>query len=42
VIVHRIICAGTLDERVLSVLTRKDATQRSLLTALKEYVEELR
>lgn len=41
VIVHRIICAGTLDERVLSVLTRKDATQRSLLTALKEYVGEL-
>lgn len=41
VIVHRIICEDTLDEKVLAVLTRKDATQRSLLTALKEYVGEL-
>ena len=40
VIVHRIICEDTLDEKVLVALTRKDATQKSLLTALKEYVEE--
>ncbi len=38
VIVHRLLCEDTLDERVLAVLNRKDATQRSLLEALKEYV----
>lgn len=38
VIIHRIICEDTLDEKVLAVLGRKDATQRSLLAALKEYV----
>ena len=38
VIVHRIVCEETLDEKVLAVLTRKDATQRALLQALKEYV----
>lgn len=42
VIIHRLVCEDTLDERVLAVLTRKDATQRSLLAALKEYVGELR
>ena len=41
VIIHRIICEDTLDEKVLAVLTRKDATQRAMLKALKEYVEEL-
>jgi len=41
VIIHRIICENTLDEKVLSVLTRKDATQRAMLKALKEYVEDL-
>lgn len=41
VIVHRIICEETLDEKVLAVLKRKDATQRSLLKALREYVEVL-
>lgn len=41
VIVHRIVCEDTLDERVLDVLGRKDATQRSLLNSLKEYVGEL-
>lgn len=41
VIIHRIICEGTLDERVLEVLSRKDATQRGLLKALTEYVGEL-
>ena len=41
VIIHRIICEDTLDEKVLSVLTRKDATQRSMLKALKEYVEDM-
>lgn len=38
VIIHRIICEDTLDEKVLAVLGQKDATQRSLLGALKEYV----
>lgn len=38
VIIHRIICENSLDEKVLSVLTRKDATQRAMLKALKEYI----
>lgn len=37
VIVHHIICDDTLDEKVLDVLQKKDATQRSLLEALKRY-----
>lgn len=41
VIVHRIICESTLDERVMAALERKDVTQRSLLDALKEYVKEV-
>jgi SNF2 family DNA or RNA helicase len=41
VIIHRIVGEGTLDERVLEVLSRKDATQRGLLKALTEYVGEL-
>ena len=41
VIIHRIVSEGTLDEKVLAVLTRKDATQRAMLKALKEYVEDL-
>ena len=40
VIVHHIICAGTLDEKVLTVMEQKDATQRGLLEALKGYVYE--
>jgi SNF2 family DNA or RNA helicase len=30
-----IVCAETIDERVLGVLSRKDSTQKTLLTALK-------
>ena len=41
VIIHRIICEDSLDEKVLAVLTRKDSTQRAMLQALKEYVEDL-
>ena len=41
VIVHHIVCENTLDERVLSALQRKDATQRSLLDALKGYLVEV-
>lgn len=37
VIVHHIVCEDTLDDRVLLALQRKDATQRSLLEALKGY-----
>ena len=40
VIVHHILCEGTLDEKVMSTLSRKNATQRGLLDALKEYVYE--
>lgn len=40
VIVHYILCEKTLDERVYAVLQQKEAVQRSLLDALKGYVEE--
>ena len=38
VIVHHIVCENTLDEKVLSALQSKDATQKSLLNALKGYL----
>ena len=37
VIVHHVVCEGTLDEKVLSALTEKDAVQKGLLDALKGY-----
>lgn len=40
VIVHHIICENTVDSRVLAALRNKDATQRSLLDALKGYIKE--
>lgn len=40
VIIHHIVALGTLDERVMSVLAGREATQRGLLVALKAYVEE--
>ena len=40
VIVHHIVCEGTLDEKVVSTLEQKDATQRGLLDALKGYLYE--
>lgn len=40
VIVHHIICEDTIDERVLSVLQRKNSTQRELLNALKGELNE--
>ena len=41
VIVHHIITEDTLDNRVLTALQDKDATQRSLLDALKGYVDTI-
>ena len=40
VICHHIICDGTIDDRVLRALQSKDATQKSLLDALKGYLTE--
>ena len=37
VIIHHVVCEGTLDEKVLSALTEKDAVQKGLLDALKGY-----
>lgn len=37
VIVHHIVCEGTLDERVAEALMKKDAVQKGLLDALKGY-----
>jgi len=37
VVVHHIICRHTVDERVLRVIGRKDATQRQLLYAVRNY-----
>ena len=39
VICHHIICEDTLDEKVLRALQSKDATQKSLLDALKRYIK---
>ena len=41
VIVHHIITEDTIDDRVLMALQSKDATQRSLLDALKGYVRQI-
>lgn len=40
VIVHHLVCVNSLDERVMQALTTKDATQASLLSALKQYLKE--
>lgn len=40
VICHHIICDDTIDERVLRALQSKDATQKSLLDALKGYFKD--
>ena len=40
VIVHHIVCEDTLDDRVLLALQNKNATQKSLLDALKGYLED--
>lgn len=40
VIVHHIITENTLDDRVLAALQNKDATQKSLLNALKGYLKD--
>ena len=39
VIIHHIICENTQDERVIRALQQKDVTQRSLLDALKNYLD---
>jgi SNF2 family DNA or RNA helicase len=41
VVVHRIICRGTIDEAVLRALGKKRNTQNSLLDALKTYRREI-
>lgn len=38
--VHHILCEGTLDSKVMTALRDKDATQKGLLIALKDYIEE--
>lgn len=40
VIIHHIVCEHTVDEKVLAALQSKDATQKSLLNALKGYINE--
>lgn len=40
VVVHHILCEGTLDRKVLAALHTKDQTQRALLNALKGYINE--
>lgn len=40
VIIHHIVSTGTLDERVMSVMASKDASQNGLLEALKQYLKE--
>ena len=38
VIIHHIVTQNTVDERVMAVLSHKDATQEALLNALKVYL----
>ena len=40
VMVHHLVAEDTLDERVMAAITRKDATQKGLLDALKSYIKE--
>lgn len=40
VICHHIICENTIDDRVLAALHSKNATQKSLLDALKGYLKD--
>lgn len=42
VIVHHIVTRGTMDERVLAALKKKDAGQRALLDAVKAKIREYR
>ena len=39
VIIHHLVAEGTLDERVMSVMRGKNATQDALLTALRGYIK---
>lgn len=39
VIIHHILCENTQDERVIRALQQKDVTQKSLLDALKNYLD---
>ena len=40
VIIHHLVAEGTLDERVMSVMAGKDATQEELLNALRGYINK--
>jgi len=42
VVIHHIIAAGTMDERVLDILQKKGSGQSGLIEALKARVEEVR
>jgi len=42
VIIHHIICENSQDERVIRALQEKDVTQKSLLDALKNYLDRRR
>ena len=40
VFIHHILTEGTLDDRVMDALEKKDVTQRGLLDALKGYLNK--
>ena len=40
VVIHHLVAEGTLDERVMSVMAGKNATQEALLTALRDYMNK--
>ena len=42
VIVHHLVTKGTMDERVLQVLSKKEKGQNDLLRALKAQIEEMK
>ena len=39
VVIHHIVCEGTIDEQILSALERKDMTQTALMNAVKAQLE---
>lgn len=42
VVIHHIIAAGTIDERIMAALRNKDKTQSALIEAVKANMEVLK
>ena len=40
VVVEHIVCKGTIDERIMAALQRKEVTQSSLIDAVKAQLDD--